>query len=146
MKILHYRSRTRLILDILFKPKKVIDLIQHISDERITNIYSEFNEKLEFIKLDGYVNGIVPSSYDKKHIPIIQMPLVDYSTSGSPHVTTTVNNIKINNISASYMGNDIERVKQDLALVLSRKLIDEGFIQSSIIENTIIFKVNTFGI
>jgi hypothetical protein len=144
MKLLDYKNKFKLILDVLFNP----DRIQQKISSSIENIEQDFINKLRMIQYEQYKNGIVLS--DKNRIPIMTMPIVDINRTadeGSPNaVSASISYKDVETTRLSFMNPTItgDELRNKAAFQLAQELVAKGFLHTKVDEHTITFYIQTF--
>ena len=151
MKILTYKSRFKLILDIIFNPGKVREEIQLEKQETIDRLVRENTEKLNMIGYEQYKNGVVHQSISRNQVAISRMPVIGPDYMGedgkTPVIRASIEYKDVYPIYASYMGEHVssEDIKKHLSEKLARVLVEDGFIQTVVRpHDELVFYVNAF--
>jgi len=140
--ILHYTNRFKLILDIIFKPKDVIDSIILDKQESIDNLKEDFQERLNLIEFDQFKNGIIAGQVNRNKIAITKIPTVYTKVVKASIEYRDVHQIfEVGYISEKFT---IEELKTEMSKIISRKLIDKGFIQTIVNGNEVKFYINAY--
>jgi hypothetical protein len=147
MKILTYTNRWNLILDIIFKPRKVIEEIKLEKQESIDNLTKDYTERLQRIGYDQYKQGIAHTSITNNTLAIMKTAIVQEDGL----VTASVEHKRLEpvRVKVPYFTDKISNEEQleIAAKRISNYLIEEGFLQTLVIphNNEVLVQLNAFG-
>ena len=149
MKVLNYKNNFLLWFDIIFRPRRILRAIRQYLKSKESELESKVNEKIDLLYYQQFEKGIVKGINQE---PVLRIPIEGIDKHGPldsfTNASIIVHEKQIKSISTSYAScmTPIDMIKEDAAHALSKKLINEGFLSSTISRNIITFSVNCFGI
>jgi len=148
MKILNYKNKFRLILDVLFNSSKVNNKILDKTFSSVETIKQNYKDKLRLIQYEQYKNGVVGS--DKNRIPIITIPIVDRTmqiVDDRPiSVSASITHKEVETMRLSFMNPTLsgDALRNSAAFELAKELVAKGFLHTTVDEHTITFHLQIF--
>ena len=147
MGLLTYTNRLKLIIDIIFNPKKVEDIIEDENKSLTKELVKGFNEKLSLIEYDQYKKGIVLGP-DRNSIAITKINRLGKNAQ-TEDVRAKIEHRKIDKLRVQYEGLTSSQIssdylKENVAIILARKLVKEGFLQTKVNPNEVEFYINAY--
>lgn len=143
--ILDYKNRWHLIYDIIFNSKK---LLNNIIKEK-EKIEQAYKDKLKFIQHDQYKNGIIKENRNQIELTrICNTDITPLSSHDNNHFVVDIVKKDVYNYSFKYSYMDeslsIEEIKKIISQSLSKRLIDDNYIHTKVLNKEIIFYINAF--
>jgi len=147
MGLLTYTNRLKLVIDIIFNPKKVEGIIENENKSLTKELVRGFNEKLSMIEYDQYKKGIVLGP-DRNSIVITKINRLGINAQ-TEDVCAKIEHRKIDKLRVQYEGLTSSEIssdylKENVAIILARKLVKEGFIQTKVNPNEVEFYINAY--
>jgi len=141
-KILSYKSKARMVWDILFKPSRVREEIYSTLQKQREELEISFQSKIIEIGFDHYKKAIVSSSHTNP-VFLLEVPI---SSDDRYHIHAEEKKVDRMSIAFTSSFLTMDQIKRSASHVLADKLIEEGFLQSKVGEGAVMFYVNAFGL
>jgi len=154
MKNLKYKTKFKLIWDILFNFKKFNNSIENYKNREVfkngVELEKNFQTKVQMIRDDKLRNGIVKQKFERT---LLEIPMFDsgcnnsYETNSRFSVTSHKKDIEKIRLKFSSLMLSKDEIEHYACEHIAKMLIDEGFLNITFgYDNNVLVTINAFGI